>query len=100
MNRLRIMMAGLLLLTLALTTGLAALAQEADPASPDATYTLDRWTVEGGGGTSTGGVFTLSGTAGQPDAGSLTGGIYALIGGFWGGARPINGATYLPLILR
>jgi hypothetical protein len=100
MNRRRIMMGCLLLLALALAPGLAALAQEAGPALPDAPYTLNPWTVDGGGGTSTGGLFGLSGTAGQPDAGSLTGGIYTLVGGFWGGARSINTATYLPLIMR
>jgi hypothetical protein len=45
----------------------------------------DNWfTVDGGGGTSSGGQFTLSGTAGQPDAGVMTGGGYTLHGGFWG----------------
>lgn len=41
-------------------------------------------TVAGGGGTSTGGVFRVSGTLGQPDAGGpLTGGRFSLTGGFW-----------------
>ena len=43
-------------------------------------------TVDGGGGTSTGGAFSLSGTIGQPDAASnptLTGGTFELTGGFW-----------------
>ncbi len=41
-------------------------------------------TIDGGGGTSTGGTYTLSGTIGQPDAGpTMTGGNYALTGGFW-----------------
>ncbi len=47
-------------------------------------YSIDWWTVDGGGGTSTGGVYTVSGTIGQPDAGTMTGGNYALVGGFWG----------------
>jgi hypothetical protein len=49
-----------------------------------ADYTLNWWTVDGGGGTSTGGVFTVSGTIGQPDAGRMSGGTFALEGGFWG----------------
>jgi hypothetical protein len=49
-----------------------------------ADYTLDWWTTDGGGGTSTGGVFTVSGTIGQPDAGRMSGGTFALEGGFWG----------------
>ena len=49
-------------------------------------------TVDGGGGTSTGNTYTLSGTAGQPDAGrsdsSGAGGDLEVRGGFWHGARP------------
>jgi hypothetical protein len=100
MNRRRIMLAGLLLAALVLGPGLAALAQEAGPAAPAAAYSLDRWTAGGGGGVSSGGIFTLSGTMGQPDAGALSGGVYTLVGGFWGSAGAINAATYLPLILR
>jgi hypothetical protein len=47
-------------------------------------YSLDWSTVDGGGGTSTGGVYTVSGTIGQPDAGAMSGGNYSLTGGFWG----------------
>ncbi|HNX48703.1 MAG TPA: dockerin type I domain-containing protein [Thermoanaerobaculaceae bacterium] len=49
-------------------------------------YTIPWYTIDGGGVMgSTGGVYTLSGTIGQPDAGpTLTGGSYSLIGGFWG----------------
>jgi hypothetical protein len=61
-------------------------------------YALTWWTVDGGGGTSSGDGYTLSGTIGQPDAGILSGGNYILSGGFWG-----NGSQHfihLPLILR
>src|SRR5439155_209020 len=47
-------------------------------------YTLNWFTIDGGGGTSTGGVFNVRGTIGQPDAGRLAGGNYTLDGGFWG----------------
>lgn len=47
-------------------------------------YDLSWFTIDGGGGTSTGGVYSVSGTIGQPDAGLLTGGRYQLVGGFWG----------------
>jgi len=47
-------------------------------------YAIDWFTIDGGGGTSTGGVYSLSGTIGQPDAGRMTGASYALDGGFWG----------------
>lgn len=47
-------------------------------------YSIDWFTIDGGGGTSTGGVFSVSGTIGQPDAGVMSGGQYSLNGGFWG----------------
>ena len=47
-------------------------------------YSIDWFTIDGGGGTSTGGVYSVSGTIGQPDAGTMSGGSYSLAGGFWG----------------
>jgi hypothetical protein len=48
------------------------------------TYSIDWFTIDGGGGTSTGGVYSVSGTIGQPDAGQpMTGGNFTLTGGFW-----------------
>lgn len=48
------------------------------------TYSIDWHTVDGGGGTSTGGVYSVTGTIGQPDAGGpMTNGQYAVTGGFW-----------------
>jgi hypothetical protein len=45
---------------------------------------LDWSTIDGGGGTSTGGVYSVSGTIGQPDAGpTMTNGQYSVTGGFW-----------------
>lgn len=58
-------------------------------------------TIDGGGGASTGGDrFALSGTVGQPDAGFTAGGIYTLNGGFWQPASPGCYAVYLPLVMR
>jgi hypothetical protein len=56
-------------------------------------YTVDWWTVNGGGGTSTGGPYTVSGTIGQPDAGALSGGVSG--GGFPGapGFSRVRGAV-------
>jgi hypothetical protein len=66
--------------------------------APD--YDLSWWTVDGGGTTdSSGGSYTLGGTAGQPDAGMLTGGGYTLAGGFWGGVS-VEYRVYLPLVVR
>lgn len=53
-------------------------------------FAIDWFTIDGGGGTSSGGVYTLSGTIGQPDAGTLSGGPYTLQGGFWPGALLIQ----------
>ncbi len=47
-------------------------------------YSIDWYKVAGGGGTSTGGTYSVSGTLGQHDAGGpMTGGNYSLTGGFW-----------------
>ena len=61
---------------------------------------IDWYKVAGGGGTSTGGVYSVSGTIGQPDAGLLTGGNYSLVGGFWGiiAAVQTPGAPLLTII--
>jgi hypothetical protein len=48
------------------------------------TYSIDWHTVDGGGGTITGGVYSINATIGQHDAHNATsGGIYSLTGGFW-----------------
>lgn len=64
-----------ILATIILAAALSASAQN---------YSIDWYTIDGGGGTSSGGPYTLSGTIGQPDAGVHTGGSYTLVGGFWG----------------
>jgi hypothetical protein len=46
-------------------------------------YSIDWSKISGGGGTSTNGVYSLSGTIGQHDAGTMTGGNFSLDGGFW-----------------
>jgi hypothetical protein len=47
-------------------------------------YTIDWYKVAGGGGTSTGGTYQVSGTIGQPDAsGAMAGGGYSVTGGYW-----------------
>src|SRR5689334_3208390 len=55
-------------------------------------YSIDWFTIDGGGGTSTGGVYSVSGTIGQPDAGALAGGSYSIAGGFWGGIVAVQTA--------
>ena len=52
--------------------------------APAQSYSIDWHKISGGGGTSTGGVYAVSGTIGQPDAsGAMSGGSYSVTGGFW-----------------
>ena len=51
-----------------------------------AQYEITSYTIDAGGGYSTGDNFDLEGTIGQPDAGpthGMTGGNFTLVGGFW-----------------
>lgn len=72
-SMLRLLPTILFLLALGLTSGARA-----------QTYAVNWSTIDGGGGTSTGGVYSVSGTMGQPDAGpTMTNGAFAVTGGFW-----------------
>src|SRR5512136_1880194 len=62
---------------------LAVLALAAGMAQAQTNFTVDWFTIDGGGGTSTGGSYTVSGTIGQPDAGVMSGGQYSVTGGYW-----------------
>ena len=49
-----------------------------------AQYSIDWYKISGGGGTSSGGTYSVGGTIGQPDAsGAMSGGNYSMTGGFW-----------------
>jgi hypothetical protein len=66
-------------------------------------YSIQRWSIDGGGGTSGAGSYTLTGTIGQPDAGGqMTDGSYALSGGFFGIGGFIEELlkTFLPAVFR
>jgi len=63
-----------------------------------ADYTIDWWSTGGGGGTSAGGNYSVSGTIGQPDAGTLSGGNFTLQGGFW--ATPATASTPVLIHIR
>jgi hypothetical protein len=65
------------------------------------TYALDWHTTAGGGGTSTGGVYSVTGTIGQHDAGgAMTNGQYSVTGGFWSFAAAVQtpGAPLLSIV--
>ena len=64
-----------ILIVLLLLLSVAALGQ----------YAINWYTIDSGGGTSSGGPYVLTGTIGQPDAGGCSGGSYELLGGFWPG---------------
>ena len=58
------------------------------------------WTsIDGGGGTSSGGNYSVRGTIGQPDAGAMSGGTYTLEGGFWSPPEPFQTPGGPPLTI-
>ena len=62
-------------------------------------FSIDWHTIDGGGGTSTGGVYSVSGTIGQPDVGAMSGGNFSVSGGFWSlFAVQIPGAPTLTIV--
>ena len=65
-------------------------------------FSLDWFTLDGGGGTSTGGPYTLSGSIGQADTATLSGGAFTLEGGFWSvvSTTPTPGVPTLSISLR
>ncbi len=98
MSRKKAILLGACALILAIVP--AALAVVAIQAAPDANdFAVPWWTVDGGGKTSQGGPYTLSGSAGQPDAGGASGGSYALHSGFWSITLQ-RSILYLPVIVK
>ena len=90
----KILVLGMLILLILSLSGFALAAGSFD---------LSWWTVDGGGGTSSGNGYTLNGSLGQPDAGTIAnGGGYTLAGGFWHGgvAAAVQLKLYLPVVVR
>lgn len=52
-------------------------------------YSIDWFTVAGGGMRSSSGNYTLHGTVGQPAVGSMAANKYAVVGGFWSFSSPV-----------
>ena len=68
-------------------------------------YTLPRWFLSRGGGSSAGGGYSLNGTLGQHDTGRMSSGDFTLDGGFWNldiipTVEPPLTKIYLPLLLK
>ena len=78
-----IIMKGAIVVVL-LLTAIAATAQD---------YAINWFTIDGGGGESVGGGYSLHGTIGQPDAGAMNGTGFSISGGFWTQIAP---ATAIP----
>ncbi|GDY22096.1 hypothetical protein LBMAG56_34430 [Verrucomicrobiota bacterium] len=79
----------------------AALALFANVSDASAqTFSISPSVIASGGGTSTGGVFSVSGTIGQLAAGNLAGGNLTLQGGFWSSAVAVQtpGAPHLNVV--
>ncbi len=93
----------ILLLVVVLLLGLSGAAVVAQSG---AGYSLTWFTVDGGGGTSSAGNYSLSGAIGQPDAGVLSSGNYTLAGGFWSGGAvqeelaPDPTGIFLPVVIN
>ena len=67
-----------------ITTRILALAAFSLASAAHAQFSIPWFTIDGGGGTSAGGTFTLSGTVGQAEAApALVGGTFKLEPGFW-----------------
>ena len=80
------------LLSLVLCVGFeAGVAQE---------FALNWFSIDGGGGVSSGDDYSISGIIGQPDAGVMAAGEFALEGGFWGVIAPVkSGSPELRLVV-
>jgi hypothetical protein len=70
------------------------------PAALFAQLSIDWHTIDGGGGTSSGGVYSVVGTIGQPDAGGpMTNGQFSVTGGFWAFPTAVQTAGAPTLII-
>ncbi|MFA5240302.1 MAG: hypothetical protein WC476_11445 [Phycisphaerae bacterium] len=67
---------------LLLMTGIVAAAPVSILAMSGGDYEINWSTIDGGGGTSAGGQYIVTGTIGQPEAGYSEGGSYEILGGF------------------
>ncbi len=77
---------------IALATALGlCLSQTGNAQSSGGEFTIERHTIDNGGGASAGGNFSLRGSIGQPDAAEAmaTGGVFGLRGGFWRDVGPV-----------
>lgn len=81
------------------SAGIAAATLFAGASGHCQSYNIPWFAIDGGGGTSTGGVYSVSGTIGQADAGTMSGGNYALTGGFWSASVTVQTASWPELTI-
>ena len=60
-------------------------------------FDIDWWSLDGGGGNSTGDTYAISGFLGQSDAGLMQGGTFVLVGGISGGGAFPSATSNAPL---
>jgi len=76
----------------------SAVADSSERVNGTGPYAIERYTVDTGGGVSSGGDFSVQGTIGQIDAGpTLFGNPYGIQGGFWPG---LNGPAFIDRIFQ
>jgi len=61
-------------------------------------YAINWFTIDGGGGDTGGGGYSLRGTIGQPDAGAMSGSGFSIAGGFWSGIAPTTAIPSLRIV--
>ncbi|MCB1098556.1 MAG: hypothetical protein KDN22_23490 [Verrucomicrobiae bacterium] len=79
------------------TAAICILGMAAGNTSQAQQYAIEKYTIDSGGGTSSGGTYSVTGTIGQPDAsGVSSSGKYTVSGGYWGGLLTIIPTTGAP----
>jgi hypothetical protein len=63
---------------------MAVAALAAVPSFAVETYEVAWWTIDGGGSTGSGGIYSIAGSIGQVEGSRVRGGTFELNGGFWG----------------
>lgn len=78
-----------------LVLGTAGVALADGPPIDGGEASVERYTIDAGGGPVAGGIYEVHGSIGQKDAGPvLSGGAFDLQGGFWAGSSNPRGTVY------
>ncbi len=89
---------GILLILVLLVSGEFIYTVSANPEN----FSIAWWTLDGGGGRSSGDAYDLTGTIGQFDTETMAGNDYVINGGFWDvtGSTSASSHIYLPVVMR